>query len=115
MGHVIHMLEVDDFPYRDNHRAGKDPRKTYRDSPQERGKLLEQPMTTVPSNNSGNDNMLDILGGEKYLSDAMKELVFVIKIEQHLRKFIAGRHMFSPSQKWLIRMLSLPSVNYVSC
>ncbi|KAJ4965941.1 hypothetical protein NE237_017790 [Protea cynaroides] len=25
MGHVIHMLEVDDFPFRDDRRAGRDP------------------------------------------------------------------------------------------
>ncbi|CAL9048715.1 unnamed protein product [Musa banksii] len=39
MGHVIHMLEVDDFPYRDDRRAVR----TYRDSPQEKARLLERP------------------------------------------------------------------------
>ncbi|RWW36803.1 hypothetical protein BHE74_00058142 [Ensete ventricosum] len=50
MGHVIHMLEVDDFPYRDvrtstvifffqDRRVGR----TYRDGPQEKARLLEKP------------------------------------------------------------------------
>ncbi|OAY81195.1 putative serine/threonine-protein kinase, partial [Ananas comosus] len=38
MGHVIHMLEVDDFPYRDDRRGGR----TYRDSPLEKTRLLEK-------------------------------------------------------------------------
>ncbi|KAF8405002.1 hypothetical protein HHK36_009897 [Tetracentron sinense] len=31
MGHVIHMLEVDDFPFRDDRRAGRDLGRTHRD------------------------------------------------------------------------------------
>nr|XP_029117701.1 probable serine/threonine-protein kinase At1g01540 [Elaeis guineensis] len=41
MGHVIHMLEVDDFPYRDERRTGR----TYRSSPHEKTSLLEKPVT----------------------------------------------------------------------
>ncbi|WOL03536.1 putative serine/threonine-protein kinase [Canna indica] len=40
MGHVIHMLEVDDFPYRDERRTAR----TYRDTPIEKARLLEKPM-----------------------------------------------------------------------
>ncbi|XP_073000516.1 probable serine/threonine-protein kinase At1g01540 isoform X1 [Typha latifolia] len=40
MGHVIHMLEVDDFPYSDR-RAGR----TFRESPLEKARLLEKPVT----------------------------------------------------------------------
>ncbi|KAF9602804.1 hypothetical protein IFM89_031573 [Coptis chinensis] len=32
MGHVIHMLEADDFPFRDDRRGGRDPGRPYRDS-----------------------------------------------------------------------------------
>ncbi|XP_043713216.1 probable serine/threonine-protein kinase At1g01540 isoform X2 [Telopea speciosissima] len=38
MGHVIHMLEADDFPFRDDRRAGRDP-----GSPKDR--LMEKPET----------------------------------------------------------------------
>ncbi|XP_042503664.1 probable serine/threonine-protein kinase At1g01540 [Macadamia integrifolia] len=38
IGHVIHMLEVDDFPFRDDRRAGRDPRR-----PKER--LIEKRLT----------------------------------------------------------------------
>ncbi|KAJ6820937.1 putative inactive receptor kinase [Iris pallida] len=43
MGHVIHMLEVDDFPYRDDRRPARDPTRTYRDSPLEKARLLAKP------------------------------------------------------------------------
>ncbi|KAF8406301.1 hypothetical protein HHK36_008386 [Tetracentron sinense] len=36
MGHVIHMLEVDDFPFRDDRRAGRDLGRTHCDSPNDR-------------------------------------------------------------------------------
>ncbi|WOL16056.1 putative serine/threonine-protein kinase [Canna indica] len=41
MGHVIHMLEANDFPYRDDRRAAR----TYRDSPHEKANFLERPVT----------------------------------------------------------------------
>ncbi|KAF2324357.1 hypothetical protein GH714_012780 [Hevea brasiliensis] len=31
MGHVIHMLEADEFPFRDDRRIGKEHGRTYRD------------------------------------------------------------------------------------
>ncbi|XP_073115011.1 probable serine/threonine-protein kinase At1g01540 [Elaeis guineensis] len=55
MGHVIHMLEADDFPYRDDNRAGRDPGQTYRDSPQEKARILEKPVTER-GNDSGIEN-----------------------------------------------------------
>ncbi|KAJ4747726.1 Protein kinase superfamily protein [Rhynchospora pubera] len=50
MGHVVHMLEVDDFPYRDDRRPGQ----SYRESPLENASLLQK---RVPEsgNNSGNE------------------------------------------------------------
>ncbi|URD74833.1 STYKc [Musa troglodytarum] len=56
MGHIIHMLEVDDFPYRDDRRAGKDPRQTSHDSPRDKERLSEQPVTTESGANSGNES-----------------------------------------------------------
>ncbi|XP_072989540.1 probable serine/threonine-protein kinase At1g01540 isoform X1 [Typha latifolia] len=41
MGHVIHLLEVDDFPYRDERRAGR----TFRDSLLEKAGLVDKPVT----------------------------------------------------------------------
>ncbi|XP_008784184.2 probable serine/threonine-protein kinase At1g01540 [Phoenix dactylifera] len=55
MGHVIHMLEADDFPYRDDHRAGRDPGQTYRVSPQAKARILEKPVTER-DNGSGIEN-----------------------------------------------------------
>ncbi|WOL11175.1 putative serine/threonine-protein kinase [Canna indica] len=52
MGHVIHMLEVDDFPYRDDRQAAKSPTQTHLNSPQDRGKPSEQPTTTELGNNT---------------------------------------------------------------
>ncbi|XP_074576400.1 putative serine/threonine-protein kinase At1g01540 [Curcuma longa] len=53
MGHVIHMLEVDDFPYRDERRAGKDPKQPYHSSPEEgRRPLMEHQGTTELDGNS---------------------------------------------------------------
>ncbi|XP_074588797.1 putative serine/threonine-protein kinase At1g01540 [Curcuma longa] len=50
MGHVIHMLEVDDFPYRDERRAGKDPRQPCHGSPEDHRKpITEQHATTETS------------------------------------------------------------------
>uniref|UniRef100_A0A5B7AA04 non-specific serine/threonine protein kinase n=1 Tax=Davidia involucrata TaxID=16924 RepID=A0A5B7AA04_DAVIN len=40
MGHVIHMLETDDFPFRDDRRAGREHGRTHRDSIKER--LMEK-------------------------------------------------------------------------
>ncbi|XXG74123.1 hypothetical protein AAC387_Pa07g2921 [Persea americana] len=45
MGHVIHMLEVDDFPYRDDRRGGRDRGHTHCDGRQEQAKLLEKQPT----------------------------------------------------------------------
>ncbi|THU58967.1 hypothetical protein C4D60_Mb03t20050 [Musa balbisiana] len=56
MGHIIHMLEVDDFPYRDDRRAGKDPRQTSQDSPRDKERLPEQPVTTESGANSGTES-----------------------------------------------------------
>uniref|UniRef100_A0A1D1Y8X3 non-specific serine/threonine protein kinase n=1 Tax=Anthurium amnicola TaxID=1678845 RepID=A0A1D1Y8X3_9ARAE len=42
MGHVIHMLEVDDFPYRDERRVGREAGRPHRCSPQEKANLLEK-------------------------------------------------------------------------
>ncbi|XP_064956142.1 probable serine/threonine-protein kinase At1g01540 isoform X1 [Musa acuminata AAA Group] len=56
MGHIIHMLEVDDFPYRDDRRAGKDPRQTSHESPRDKERLPEQPVTTESGANSGNES-----------------------------------------------------------
>ncbi|XP_058091345.1 probable serine/threonine-protein kinase At1g01540 [Magnolia sinica] len=42
MGHIIHMLEVDDFPFRDDRRGGREPGRMHRDSPQENAKLIEK-------------------------------------------------------------------------
>ncbi|RWW78426.1 hypothetical protein BHE74_00013359, partial [Ensete ventricosum] len=57
MGHIIHMLEVDDFPYRDDRRAGKDPRQTSHDSPRDKERLPEQPVTTESGANGGNESV----------------------------------------------------------
>ncbi|CAA6660569.1 unnamed protein product [Spirodela intermedia] len=43
MGQVIHMLEVDDFPYRDERRAGHEPAAAGHDSPNVRVRLSEKP------------------------------------------------------------------------
>ncbi|KAG6530765.1 probable serine/threonine-protein kinase At1g01540 [Zingiber officinale] len=52
MGHVIHMLEVDDFPYRDERRAGKDPKQQYHSSPEEgRRPVMEHHGTTELNGN----------------------------------------------------------------
>ncbi|RWR82101.1 putative serine/threonine-protein kinase [Cinnamomum micranthum f. kanehirae] len=45
VGHVIHMLEVDDFPVRDDRRGGRDQGRTHCDSPQENSKLIEKRAT----------------------------------------------------------------------
>ncbi|KAL6010758.1 hypothetical protein ACLOJK_001200 [Asimina triloba] len=42
MGHVVHMLEVDDFPFRDDRRGGRDIGRTHHDSPQESAKSIEK-------------------------------------------------------------------------
>ncbi|XP_077235987.1 putative serine/threonine-protein kinase At1g01540 [Tasmannia lanceolata] len=44
MGHVIHMLEVDDFPFRDE-RRGREPGRTHHDSPLENAKSTEKRAT----------------------------------------------------------------------
>ncbi|XP_010930906.1 probable serine/threonine-protein kinase At1g01540 [Elaeis guineensis] len=66
MGHVIHMLEADDFPYRDDHRAGRDPGQTYRDSPQAKARISETPvMERSDGSGSGSSNMsVGLLGRE---------------------------------------------------
>ncbi|KAG6524667.1 probable serine/threonine-protein kinase At1g01540 isoform X1 [Zingiber officinale] len=52
MGHVIHMLEVDDFPYRDERRGGKDPRQPCHGSSEDSRKpITEQHATTETSDN----------------------------------------------------------------
>ncbi|KAJ6834405.1 putative serine/threonine-protein kinase [Iris pallida] len=55
MGHVIHMLEVDDFPYRDDRRATRDPTRTYRDSPLNKARGLEK-AEAEPSDSSANES-----------------------------------------------------------
>lgn len=42
MGHVINMLEVDDFPFRDDRRGGRDPARMHHDNPRENAKLIEK-------------------------------------------------------------------------
>ncbi|XP_038989162.1 probable serine/threonine-protein kinase At1g01540 [Phoenix dactylifera] len=66
MGQVIHMLEADDFPYRDDHRAGRDPGQTCHDSPQAKARILEKPeMERSDGSCSENSNMSSsLLGGE---------------------------------------------------
>lgn len=58
MGHVIHMLEVDDFPYRDERRAGRDSIRTYQNSPRERGQMLEKPTNEI-DDSSGNEGSIN--------------------------------------------------------
>ncbi|EEF38803.1 probable serine/threonine-protein kinase At1g01540 [Ricinus communis] len=43
MGHVVHMLEADEFPFRDDRRGGKDPRGTQCDN--NKDALMENSMT----------------------------------------------------------------------
>ncbi|XP_010263506.1 PREDICTED: probable serine/threonine-protein kinase At1g01540 [Nelumbo nucifera] len=50
MGHVIHMLEVDDFPFRDDRRGGRDAGRAHHDSMKE--KLIEK-QVTVSGDSSG--------------------------------------------------------------
>ncbi|XP_077230275.1 putative serine/threonine-protein kinase At1g01540 [Tasmannia lanceolata] len=45
MGHVIHMLEVDDFPFRDERRGGRESGYTHRDAVQENAKSTEKRVT----------------------------------------------------------------------
>lgn len=54
IGHVIHMLEVDDFPYRDDRRAGRAPGQA---------KLAETP-SGEPGDSSGNDTPRDTPKGQ---------------------------------------------------
>ncbi|KAG9444048.1 hypothetical protein H6P81_015388 [Aristolochia fimbriata] len=42
MGHVIHMLEVDEFPYRDDRRFGREPGRMNRETPKEDAKSTEK-------------------------------------------------------------------------
>ncbi|KAK1300168.1 putative serine/threonine-protein kinase [Acorus calamus] len=42
MGHVIHMLEVDDFPYRDERKTGRDLGHIHREGPLEKARLLDK-------------------------------------------------------------------------
>ncbi|THU56377.1 hypothetical protein C4D60_Mb11t16630 [Musa balbisiana] len=53
MGHVIHMLEVNDFPYRDEQQANQ----TYRSSPLEKAKLLEIVESGDSSGHESNTNV----------------------------------------------------------
>ncbi|ONK58328.1 uncharacterized protein A4U43_C09F11080 [Asparagus officinalis] len=55
MGHVIHMLEVDDFPYRDERRAARDQRQSYRYSPHDKERLSEKPVAEA-SDSSANES-----------------------------------------------------------
>ncbi|XP_047066207.1 probable serine/threonine-protein kinase At1g01540 [Lolium rigidum] len=54
IGHVIHMLEVDDFPYRDERRGGRAPGQA---------KLAETP-SSEPGDSSGNDTPRDTPKGQ---------------------------------------------------
>ncbi|XP_031480015.1 probable serine/threonine-protein kinase At1g01540 [Nymphaea colorata] len=56
MGHVIHMLEVDDFPYRDDRRIGRDPARILRESPNNNspGQSSEK-QTTESDDGSGSE------------------------------------------------------------
>ncbi|KAL5752983.1 hypothetical protein ACOSQ2_023490 [Xanthoceras sorbifolium] len=49
MGHIVHMLEAQESPYKDDHRAGRETRSTDRGSPKHG--LVEKPVTE-----SGDDN-----------------------------------------------------------
>ncbi|KAJ8510922.1 hypothetical protein OPV22_001356 [Ensete ventricosum] len=53
MGHVIHMLEVNDFPYRDERQTNE----TYRNSPLENAKPLEIIESGDSSGHEGNTNV----------------------------------------------------------
>lgn len=55
MGHVIHMLEVDDFPYRDDRRAGRDQGRLHRDSPLDKPRRGEKPVAEA-SDSSANES-----------------------------------------------------------
>lgn len=55
MGHVIHMLEVDDFPYRDERRVGREQGRTYRETPVDKASSIEKPMSEA-SDVSGDEN-----------------------------------------------------------
>ncbi|XP_078182245.1 putative serine/threonine-protein kinase At1g01540 [Carex rostrata] len=48
MGHVVHMLEVDDFPYRDDRRPGAN----CKDSPLEKASLLQKSVSDSGDSNS---------------------------------------------------------------
>jgi len=56
IGHVIHMLEVDDFPYRDERRGGKAPTQA---------RSVETP-ATEPGDSSGNNTPKDAPKGEPF-------------------------------------------------
>ncbi|MBA0808167.1 hypothetical protein Gohar_023924, partial [Gossypium harknessii] len=49
MGHVIHMLEADDFPFRDDRRAGRENMRSLRDG-------LKDRLTDKPVNESGDSS-----------------------------------------------------------
>ncbi|XP_010912027.2 probable serine/threonine-protein kinase At1g01540 [Elaeis guineensis] len=61
MGHVIHMLEVDDFPYRDERRTGR----TYRGGPHEKTNLLEKPVTES-GDSSGYESNTNVNGPSRW-------------------------------------------------
>ncbi|KAK9284355.1 hypothetical protein L1049_023526 [Liquidambar formosana] len=44
MGHVIHMLEAEESPFRDDRRAGRDPGRTHHDNPKNDGLVENQVM-----------------------------------------------------------------------
>ncbi|NP_001142269.1 Probable serine/threonine-protein kinase At1g01540 [Zea mays] len=57
IGHVIHMLEVDDFPYRDERRGGKAPAQA---------RSVETPPASEPGDSSGNNTPKDAPNGEPF-------------------------------------------------
>ncbi|KAK6924047.1 Protein kinase domain [Dillenia turbinata] len=53
MGHVVHMLETEESPFKDDRRAGPDPRRAHHDKPPVDG--LKKMPTTEPSDHDGHD------------------------------------------------------------
>ncbi|KAL0432546.1 UNVERIFIED_CONTAM: putative serine/threonine-protein kinase [Sesamum latifolium] len=52
MGHVVHMLEADDFPFRDDRRGGREHGRPHHDGTKER---VAQKHITEPGDSSGNE------------------------------------------------------------